>query len=131
MSDDVSIKSIDPNRPPQIRKEPYIELFFELSAVVSREWCDEFNSMLQKHMSKPKIRSDEGQFIETWVRRAEDIPAHLELLKKAVKRCDEVMRVRLMEAANVSVSDSGERTESSAQAQLNSIIRGLNFSVAS
>lgn len=121
------IVALDASRPPQIRKDPYIELFFELSEPAPRAWCDEFNSSVQKHMSKPKVRSDEGQYIETWVRNADDIPAHVEFLKKAVLKCNEVQRARDLELSNTRVSESGQETVSSAQAHLNAIVGALTF----
>ena len=123
----IGIKSVDANRPPLIRKDPYIELFFELSALAPREWCDDFNSSLQKHISKPKVRSDEGQFIETWVRRADDIPAHLDLLKEAVNSCNELQAAKALELANTVVSESGEPSVSSEQAHLNAVVAALDF----
>lgn len=123
----ITIIAIDSARPPQIRKDPYIELFFELSDTAPRQWCDDFNSSMQKQLSKPKVRADEGRFIETWVRRAEDIPAHLEVLKTAVHKCNELQQATALALANTVISKSGEATLSSAQTQLNAVISTLVF----
>lgn len=79
---DIRIVGLDERRPPRIRKEPYINLFFKLSHEAPADWCQCFNSLLAKHGSTPKIKPDEGLFIETWVRKPGEIEAHLELLKK-------------------------------------------------
>ncbi len=123
----ITIIGVDSQRPPQIRKDPYIEVFFELSDVAAKQWCDDFNSSMQKQLSKPKVRSDEGRFIETWVRRPEELPAHLEVLKGAVHKCNELQRATALALANTVISESGEATLSSAQTQLNAVISTLDF----
>ena len=40
---EIKIIGIDTNRPPRIRKEAYIDLFYQLSEDAPEEWCEDFN----------------------------------------------------------------------------------------
>jgi len=40
---DIRIVGIDAKRPPIIRKEPCIDIYFELSHKVPKYWAEEFN----------------------------------------------------------------------------------------
>ena len=84
---DIQIIGIDDKRPPRIRKEPYIDLFFRLSHQAPGDWCSIFNVLLGKHASNAKIKVKEGLFIEAWVQKPEDIPLLLALLKDKVAEC--------------------------------------------
>ena len=44
----IKIVGIDEKRPPLIRKEPYIDLFFQLSHKVPLDWCEDFNELTKK-----------------------------------------------------------------------------------
>jgi predicted DNA-binding protein len=125
---DIKIIGLDERRPPRIRKEPYINLFFRLSHKAPTDWCQRFNNLLSKHSSTPKIKPDEGVFIETWVRLPDEITAHLELLKSKVAECsaayiDDIMREQARGAEDLKVLG----LESGEQGRLNKIIAGLNF----
>ena len=125
---DLKINGIDATRPPRIQKQPYINLFFKLSHKAPPDWCQEFNSLMSKHEYTPKINTEEGLFIETWVRSPEEIVPHLQLLKKAVTKCSEIYieninrRIRESAGAYASVNDN------SPQGRLNKIIAELDFS---
>ena len=62
---DLRIIGIDERRPPIIRKEPYIDLYFKLSHQAPADWCNDFNALLSKHPSAPKINPKEGLYIES------------------------------------------------------------------
>ena len=68
---DIKITGIDEKRPPVIRKEPYIDIFFKLSHQAPADWCKDFNALLSNHPTAPKIKEKEGLYIEGWVRTAD------------------------------------------------------------
>ncbi|MFC1748710.1 hypothetical protein ACFL2V_07865 [Pseudomonadota bacterium] len=125
---DIKIVGIDEKRPPKIRKEPYIDLIFKLSHKAPPAWCHEFNSLLAKHPSTPKIKEKEGLYIETWVRSADEIITLLELLKVKVKQCS----LNFIENIESSARDADAASstlshETGEQGRLNEIIAGLDF----
>jgi hypothetical protein len=125
---DIKIVGIDERRPPVIRKEPYIDVIFKLSHQAPLDWCQDFNGLMSKHPSRPKIKEKEGLFIEGWVKTPDDIALFLEVLKEKVDICSQeyIKRieqvVRKANEVNASVAkESGE------QGRLNRIIANLNF----
>lgn len=124
---DIKIIGVDETRPPQIRKEPYINLFFKLSHQAPSDWCREFNSQLSKHPFGPKIKEKEGLFIETWVRKPEEVAILLKLLKATVADCSRVYIERIeLTISNAKIDYSAEE-ETGEQGRLNKIIAGLEF----
>ena len=65
---DIRISGIDEMRPPRIRKEPYINLYFKLIHKAPKDWCEDFNHLVAKGDYPVKIEPNTGLFIETWVR---------------------------------------------------------------
>lgn len=124
---DIKICGVDETRPPRIRKEPYIDLYFKLSHQAPKAWCEDFNLRVSKKGHSVKIESSKGLFIETWVRELDEIAPLLETLKQAVSACNEqyIARIRAearaAENAHASVGDEGE------QGRLNRIIASLNY----
>ena len=125
---DIKIVALDPRRPPVIRKEPYLDLYFELSHKVPEDWSADFNELAAKKKLAAKIKPDEGLFIETWVRGPDDIIAHLEALKAKVAECNEnyIAKIALRRGQEddenaLLASGTGE------QGRLNRIIAGLDF----
>lgn len=125
---DIKIVGFDEKRPPRVRKEPYIDLFFKLSRQAPEEWCDDFNLLTAKLDPAIKISKVEGLFIDTYVRDMNHIPGHLEKIKKKVVACNdqymESIRQRKLAAAGEINALSGE---GGAQGQLNTIISALKF----
>lgn len=125
---DIKIIGIDEMRPPIIRKQPYIDIFFKLSHQAPTDWCKDFNSMLTKHPSAPKIIEKEGTFIKTWVRTPDEIVALLNKLKDSVAECTRqyIQRIELsaLKASNENTSITEETGE---QGRLNKIIASLDF----
>lgn len=125
---DIRIVGIDAKRPPIIRKEPYIDIYFELSHKVPRNWAEDFNSLLAKQKFAATINVDAGLYIETWVKSPDDIPANLALLKAKVVECTEqyiakIARTQgLRDAENTAVGQ-----EQGEQGRLNTIVAGLKF----
>ena len=50
---DINIIGIDETRPPFIRKEPYIDIFFELSHQAPIDWCKDLNSLFRNKWKSP------------------------------------------------------------------------------
>lgn len=129
---DIKIIGIDEKRPPIIRKQPYIDLFFKLSHKAPIDWCRDLNSLLAKHPSTPKIKESEGLYIEAWVRTPDEIVAFLDLLKQTVTECTRQYIERIERTARHAgdMNDSLQQV-SGEQGRLNQIIANLDFDVAS
>lgn len=124
---DLKISGIDEMRPPRILKEPYINLFFKLIHKAPTEWCENFNRLVANGSYPAKIEKSTGLFIETWVRKPEEIETVLDVFKEAVSTCNQefIARVEAEARAAADVGDSSE--EGGEQGRLNRIIAGLNF----
>jgi hypothetical protein len=125
---DIKIIGIDEKRPPIIRKEPYIDIFFKLSHQAPADWCRDFNTLLELHPSSPKIKEKEGLFIESWVRTPDEIVVLFDLLKNTVADCTRQYIERIdysaHQAGDGSMASSEETGE---QGRLNRIISSLEF----
>lgn len=127
---DINIIGIDATRPPYIRKQPYIDIYFELSHQAPKDWCNDLNSLfsLNSITNNTKITTQEGLFIETWVRDPDEITVLLEQIKEIVSECTRQYIERIQLAAQQSGdSDVTQIDESSPQAILNKIVASLNF----
>lgn len=125
---DLKIVGVDERRPPIIRKEPYIDIFFKLSHQAPADWCNSLNAMLHKHPTSPKIKEKEGLYIEAWVKKPDEIVAFLALLQGKVTDCNQqyIERIELA-ARNAGTVDASLASENSEQGRLNKIIAALNF----
>lgn len=126
---DIRITGIDEKRPPMIQKEPYIDLYFKLSHKAPADWCNDFNALLAKHPTVPKINQNEGLYIEAWVRKPEDIVELLQQLKATVAECSRLY----VERIELALRDSDDLNEllsqqgHGEQGRLNKIIAALDF----
>lgn len=127
---DIKITGIDETRPPRIRKEPYINLFFKLSHQAPKDWCEDFNRLVARQEYPAKIAVSTGLFIETWVRKPDEISAALDGLKKAVTTCSQNYIARILAMANAAADVGDLSEETGEQGRLNRIIASLNFDVA-
>lgn len=128
---DIKIVSIDEKRPPKIRKEPYIDIIFKLSHQAPPAWCNDFNTLLAKHPSAPKIKEKEGLYIEGWVRTADEIIAYLETLKAKVEQCSQNYIARIERSArDADASNAALTHEAGEQGRLNRIVAALEFDQA-
>lgn len=127
---DLKIIGIDETRPPYIRKEPYIDIFFKLSHQAPVDWCKELNNLMSKQTitTNATIIEKEGKFIGAWVRSAEEIASLLATLKITIVECTRqyIEQIQLSaqqsNAANASLAqDTGP------QADLNRILASLKF----
>lgn len=125
---DIRIVGVDEKRPPKVRKEPYIDLYFKLSQQAPEDWCEDFNKLTSKLDPTTRIDKTQGLYVDTYVRDMQHIQAHLELIKKKILACNEqyldnIRQRELAEAARIGAlqGDAGE------QGKLNSIIAGLKY----
>lgn len=126
---DIYIAGVDENRPPALRKEPYIDLYFKLSHKAPEAWCKLFNDLVAKLEASPKIDPAQGLIISTWVRLPDDIPVHLAALQKKVAECtvQYIQKIELARQAEKSASADVGLAEGP-QGKLNKIIAALDFS---
>ncbi len=125
---DIKITGIDEQRPPKIRKEPYIDLVFKLSHKAPSDWCKDFNDSLSKNTYAPKINLDDGLYIQTWVRSIDEIVGLLQLLKKSVTECTEHYIEKVQRAAHTADGQNSLLKEGGGeQGRLNAVIAGLDF----
>ncbi|MDH5389158.1 MAG: hypothetical protein OEY06_12020 [Gammaproteobacteria bacterium] len=125
---DIRISGIDVNRPPLIRKEPYIDLFFALTHKAPKDWCDDFNLLVSKQKNAAKIVPAKGLFIEAWVRKPDEIEILLRALKKAVEVCSEEYIAKINAAISAASSSQKKKTgDEGEQGRLNKIIAALDF----
>jgi hypothetical protein len=125
---DIRIIGIDELRPPRIRKEPYINLYFKLNHKAPTDWCNDFNRIVSKGKFTVKIEPAEGRYIETWVRKPDEIEEAFEKLKKAVTQCSQEYVERLKAEAEAAEKRSGKSDgDEGEQGRLNRIIAGLKF----
>jgi len=124
---DIRIIGIDETRPPRIRKEPYINLFFKLNHKAPAKWCEIFNDTVAKRKYPVKIDPDEGVCVETWVRQADEIAPLVEVLKKAVTHTIEEYIARIAAENRAEAERVVDPENEGEQGKLNRIIAGLNF----
>ena len=124
---DIKMVGMDELRVPMIRKEPYIELFFKLNHQASKGWCKDFNDLVASSSFPIKIKPDEGLYIETWVRKPEEIKAVFDLLKTSISDCIEqyIEKIRIQNQSDG--NQSGAEEASGEQLRLNEVIAGLDF----
>ena len=124
----LKIVGVDEKRPPIIRKQPYIDIFFKLSHKAPREWCEIFNRLSKQLMTPARINKSDGLFVEAYVRDMNLLPEHLNKIKKKVIESNEqysaVIRKRNEDLLSRNVSVDNEGGE---QGRLNTIVAGLNF----
>jgi hypothetical protein len=125
---DLRIAGIDEMRPPVIRKEPYIDIFFKLTHQAPADWCNAFNALLAKNPATPKIKEKEGLYIEAWVRTPDEIVALLALLKDKVSECNRQYIERIeLSASKANNANTSLAQEEGEQGRLNRIIAALDF----
>ncbi|MDH5600557.1 MAG: hypothetical protein OEY78_04545 [Gammaproteobacteria bacterium] len=126
---DINIKGVDETRPPVIRKEPYIDIFFELSHQAPLDWCKDLNNLfaLNHPTSNATINEKEGLFIKTWVRTPGEISTLLEQLKDEITQCTNKYIERIQLKSQNSSCDTSATSASREQVNLNNIIASLVF----
>ncbi len=125
---EIKITDFDASRPPRIRKEAYIDLFYQLSGEAPAEWCDDFEST-GRHLNPPaKVDKFTRCFINTYVNDKEVIPGHLEQLKLAVFDCNTQYLEKIRQRAKDLEEDQQSlREQGGEQYRLNEIVESLRF----
>lgn len=119
---------MDEERPPQVRKEAYIDLFFKLSQKTPADWCEDLNKL--GHQIEPpfKIDKNKGIVVETWVRDMNLIPQHLEKIKIKITECNEQYLEKLrLKALSLAAKNASTNGQTSKQGQLDLIVGALKF----
>lgn len=126
---DIKIVGMDNKRPPRIGKEPYIDLFFQLSHKAPLEWCIGFNELLAKHEYTPKIKTNEGLFIEAWVRRPDEIAGLFQILKQTVTESTAlyIEKIAASQRDAASNNELAQKEGDGEQGRLNKLIAALDF----
>jgi len=126
--EEIKILGIDEQRPPRVRKEAYIDLFFKLSHEAPLDWREDFNALGRQIDPAAKIDKNAGDCIDTYVNHMDNIQSHLNEIKQTIVDCNEqyqekIRQRELAEAASNAalVGQDGE------QHKLNEIISALRF----
>ena len=124
----IKITGIDANRPPRIRKEPYVDIFYKLSEEAPEDWCEAFNGFGRHVNPMAKIDDANRGIINTYVNDIEAIPAHFQRLKQAVAECNTEYRVKLRKREREMARVNADlQTGDGAQSRLNKIIASLDY----
>ena len=124
----IKIIGLDKDRPPRVRKEAYIDLFFRLSTKVPTDWCEDFNALGRKETPSPKIDKNKGECIETYVNDMNLIASHLADVKQVVISCNLQYQEKLDEKARIlAASKVNLQGQEGEQLKLNEIIDALKF----
>jgi hypothetical protein len=125
---DTKIIGIDGDRPPRVRKEAYIDLFFRLSDKVPKAWSEDFNALGRHMKPSPKININSGECIETYVNNMDLIAQHLDDVKEIVVECNSKYQAKLdEEARELAASKASLQEGDGEQHRLNEIIAALDF----
>lgn len=123
----IKVIGFDEERPPMIQTRPCVDLIFQLDQEAPPEWCKCFPDVCGKTQYPIAIDPEVGLFIETWVRKPNEIEGMLASVKKFVAACnmayDELLRKRRM----VVQVDSPDVVVSPEQLALNHIVSQLSF----
>jgi len=130
MSDikEIRIIGFDKDRPPRVRKEAYIDLFFQLSQKAPLDWCEDFNALGRKANPSPKIDKDKGVHIETYVNNMNLIAQQLAAVKALLLECSAQYQQKADEKARVlGASNASLQGQDGEQLKLNKIVDELSF----
>ena len=125
---EIKIIGIDANRPPRVRKEAYIDLFYQLSEDAPEEWREDFAGFGRQVNPLAKIDKIKPGYIRTYVNDMDAIPRHFEQLKQAVVDCNTqyLEKLRQRELALARENDAA-REQGGQQFRLDEIIASLDF----
>lgn len=125
---EIKIIGIDEDRPPVVRKENYIDLFFKLSSKAPADWCDHFNTLGHRIKPPAKISGDKGLIVETYVHDMTLIQQQLDKIKTKITECTQAYLEKQKQERLALLAKQAQATGTSAkQNQLNEIISALNY----
>ena len=126
--EEIRISGLDESRPPKIRKEAYIDLYFKLSRQAPEEWCEDFNAVGRRINPAAKIDTKSCLTIDTYVNDMDRIPLQLAELKEAVGECNTQYIAKLRERElKMAAENAALQGEGGDQQRLNLIIEALEF----
>jgi len=126
---DIRIIGIDAKRPPRIRKEPYIDIYFQLSHKVPIDWCQDFITVQTNMEYDVSMNIEDCLHIQTWVRTPNEIPKQLQSIKALVAECNQRYIENIVTSTLDQDSDNDNlNSELGPQGELNRIIAELDFS---
>jgi len=124
----IKIIGIDEDRPPMVRKEAYVDLYFKLSQQAPEDWCEDFNKLGHRITPPVKINPKTGLIMETYVREVEHIQDHLNKIKKIIKTCNDAYLEReRQDQLALAAKKNNVNGASVKQTRLNEIIAALDF----
>ncbi len=128
MSNSSTIKliGIDPKRYPNLSKDNYIDISYQLSEKPPKNWYVIFNDIF-KNDGNVRIDLDSSQFIDTWVRDMEEIPARFKAIKESIELTNELYHKQLIDDERAN-KDAYNETKSAKSVRLDEIIESLDFS---
>ena len=125
---EIKIIGFDANRPPRVRKEAYIDLFYQLSDDAPEEWCEDFESYGRQVNPLAKVDKSNRGFINTYVNNMDVIPKHFGDLKQAVADCNAQFMEKLSQReAAQAAANANLREQGGEQFKLNEIVAALDF----
>jgi len=126
--EEIRILSIDEDRPPRMRKEAYIDLFFKLSHKAPVDWCEDFNALGRQINPGAKIDKIACDCIDTYIKDMDGIQVHLNEIKQTVIDCNEqyLEKIRQRETA-LAASNAALIGQDGEQHRLNEIVSALEF----
>ena len=130
MSDikDIRVIGFDKDRPPRVRKEAYIDLYFQLSQKAPLDWCEDFNALGRKVNPSPKIDKNKGLHIETYVNNMDLIAQQLASVKALLLECSRQYQEKADEKARkLAASNVSLQGQDGEQLKLNQIVDALSF----
>ena len=130
MSDSKEIRIIgfDNDRPPRVRKEAYIDLYFQLSQKAPLDWCEDFNALGRKRNPSPKIDKNKGLHIETYVNNMNLIAQQLVSVKALLLECNQQYQQKIEEKARIqAASNASLQGQDGEQFKLNQIVDAISF----
>jgi len=124
--ENIKIKGLDANRRPSLKNKKYIDIIYELSQKVPRDWCADFNLAFSKHALNAKISPEDCLYIETWVRDITHIQNELDQIKEIIKAVNKkYIEQKLKEAA--ALQQKADAMGETGDDVLNEVLDLLNF----
>ncbi len=125
---DIKVIGIDSERPPRVRKEAYIDLYFRLSQKVPADWGSDFDALGRRLTPSPKIDKNSGECIVTYVNNMDLIAQHLADIRRTVAECNRAYQEKLDEQARaLAASNASLQGLGGEQHRLNQIVAALEF----
>ncbi|NVJ60252.1 MAG: hypothetical protein HWE27_07680 [Gammaproteobacteria bacterium] len=126
----LKVIGMDPNRPPVIRKEPYIELYFKLNAKAPIQWLKSFVDLVSNGPYPIKMKPAESDIIGTWVRTPAEVEAAFHYIKSQVIANTDHLNKRLLAQKSAEQALANGIVLTPEQIELNTIVANLDFDKA-